>query len=429
MTENKRSGLTSFLKNLFLKNVAVKIVALVFALLLWGYVLTDQKPVRVKTIPNVTTSFDGEAELLAQSLCVRGNRVEILKNVTVAVSAQITNYASLTANSLNATISLKNISEPREYTLPVSVSIPSSLGTVRSISPATVTLEIDTMRSKTIPVRTRITGQVPEGYWADVDAMSATANLSISGAQTDIARVIRAECVVSLDSYTSTIFRTYDVILYDSDDAVVSNDIIVGTIPSSTVRIPIYPSRLIPIDVAGSLIGTDNLAANHELVAAVATPDEIRIVGDVAAVEEVESIELEPINLGGRKESASIEAEIIVPEGIRVLNADEPVTVSLDIRESTMEQSFDQMPVEVRYLAEGFAASLDISAVNLMVDGRYSLVSTLKRSDIQVFVDVTGLMEGTYELPITLVVDNEEKTVELNTTLSANTVKVTIVAV
>ena len=54
--------------------MAIKVIALVFAVLLWGYVLTDQKPVRTKIIPEVTTSFEGEAELIAQGFCVRGDR-------------------------------------------------------------------------------------------------------------------------------------------------------------------------------------------------------------------------------------------------------------------------------------------------------------------------------------------------------------------
>ena len=58
------------------KNLVIKVVALLFAILLWGYVLTDLKPYRTKTVTNVATSFEGEAELLAQGRCVRGDRAE-----------------------------------------------------------------------------------------------------------------------------------------------------------------------------------------------------------------------------------------------------------------------------------------------------------------------------------------------------------------
>jgi YbbR domain-containing protein len=45
-----RKAVLAGLKNFFTKNIALKIIALVFALLLWGYVLTDQKPVRTKIV-------------------------------------------------------------------------------------------------------------------------------------------------------------------------------------------------------------------------------------------------------------------------------------------------------------------------------------------------------------------------------------------
>ena len=61
----KKAAALGLLRSFFTRNLAVKIIALVFAMLLWGYVLTDQKPTRAKVVPNVTTSFDGEAELLA----------------------------------------------------------------------------------------------------------------------------------------------------------------------------------------------------------------------------------------------------------------------------------------------------------------------------------------------------------------------------
>lgn len=421
----KKAAALGLLRSFFTRNLAVKIIALVFAMLLWGYVLTDQKPTRAKVVPNVTTSFDGEAELLAQSLCVRGNRNEILKNVTVTVRAQITNYAYLAANTINASVSLRNISEPRTYSLPVTANVSSSLGVVQSVSPATVEVEIDQLVTQTVPVTTSFTGEVPDGYWADMDALTATTRLDISGAKTDVSRVVRAECVVPLDGQTSTIYRTYDVVLYDADHEVVSLDIVVGTLPTSTVRLPIYPVKTVPIDVAGSLVGTDNLAANHVLYSASATPSEVRVIGAQTDLGQIESIALEPISVSGMTAPASVESKMVVPEGVRLLDTD-PVTVYLDVRESTMTQSFAQLPIEISGLGRGLSALLGTVTVDLEVEGRYSLVSILKRSDITAFVDVTGLSAGTYTLPVSLIVLDSEATVELTTKLSAETVVVTI---
>ena len=267
-----KAKLAAGLKGFFTKNLALKIIAFVFAMLLWGYVLTDQKPMREKEITNVTTSFDGEAELIAQGFCVRGDRSEILQDVTVKVRTQITNYAYVTSSSIIASINLRNISEAREYDLPIQASVTSSLGVVQTITPATVRVEIDKLVTKTIPITTTFTGTLPDGYWADMEALSTTTRLDITGPQTDISTITHGECVVDLSDRISTIYSTYDVKFYDKNNNVVSSDIMIGTLPTSTVRLPIYPVKNVPVDVDNSLVGADNLAANHEIIKAVATP-------------------------------------------------------------------------------------------------------------------------------------------------------------
>jgi YbbR domain-containing protein len=413
------------LKKFFTKNVALKIIALVFAVLLWGYVLTDQKPLRTKIIPDVTTSFDGEAELIAQGFCVRGSREEILQDVSVTMRAQITNYAYISANSINATISLRNISEARVYDLPISATVSSALGVVQSVSPSTVQVEIDTLVTKTIPITTSFSGELPQGYWADFDALTATTRLDITGPKTDISTITHGECVVDLSDRTGTVYSTFDVTFYDKDNEIVSSDIIVGTLPSSTVRLPIYPMKNVPIDVSGSMVGADNLAANHELVSAVATPSSVRLVGDQATLDEVDSILLTPIAVNGMSATATVESELIVPEGLRLLD-DEMVSVLIEIREMVISQTFEQLEIQVYGKPSRSDVTLDITTADLTVEGRYSLVSILMRSDITVQVDVTGLSPGVYKLPLSVWVKNEEATVELLTTLSVTEVTVTI---
>lgn len=418
-------------KGFFTTNLAVKIVALLFAVLLWGYVLTDQNPYRTKTIPNVNTSFEGEAELLAQGLCVRGDRSEILGNVTVQVRAQIVNYSALGSGQVNATISLRNISEARVYELPVTASVLSGYGVVETVTPSVATVEIDSLVIKSIPVSTKYVGTLPEGYWADMNASSVTTRVEVQGPKKDMDRVKRAECVVDWTGCTSMIYSTFDIILYDEDDNVISSDIVVGTLPSSTVRIPIYPMKEVPIDAMGSLIGADNLAANHELFSATATPSTVHLIGEQSILDDIDSVLVDPINISGKKDIEIFEAKLLLPEGVRLLEDISTVSVSVDIRESLAEQVFEQVPVEVIGLGEGLTVQLGIESVDLRVSGRTSLVSVLKRSDVKVQVDVTNLTAGEYDLNPFELVRDEECTVELTTELTSagtpvDTIHVTI---
>lgn len=413
------------LKSFFTKNLALKVIALVFAMLLWGYVLTDQKPMREKEVPNVATSFDGEAELIAQGYCVRGDRAAILQDVTVKVRTQITNYVSVTPRSIVASISLRNISEAREYDLPIQASVTSGLGIVQSVSPATVRVEIDTLVTKTIPITTSFTGQLPEGYWADMDVLSATSRLDITGPMTDISTITHGECEVDLSNRTSTIYSTFDVTFFDKNDEIVSSSIIIGTLPTSTVRLPIYPKKHVPVDVDSSLIGADNLAANHEIINAVATPATVRLVGEQAALDQIDSIAIEPIAVSGLDTTMTVSGTLIVPEGVRLLDS-QTISILLEVREMIITQTFEQLEIQIHGKQPKANVTLSLTAADLSVEGRYSLVSMLLRSDVQLFVDVTGLTPGVYKLPISILVRDEEATIELTTLLSVTEVTVTI---
>ena len=130
-----------------------------------------------------------------------------------------------------------------------------------------------------------------------------------------------------------------------------------------------------------------------------------------------------------------VKSEIIIPAGTRLLDEagkledDNTASVTVDIRESTSERVFEQMAIEVEGLGDGLSATLDVYAVDLHVEGRVSLVSILKRSDIRVLVDVTNLSAGEYDLDLFALIRDEESTVELQTSLFSDDAPVTTVHV
>lgn len=413
------------LKNIFTKNIGVKIVALLFAVMLWGYVLADLNPYRVKTLQDISVSFDGEAELMAKGLCVRGDREEMLQSVSASVRTQIKNYSSLSSNAVTASINLRNISEAAVYDLPITASISSALGIIQQVMPSTAKVEIDSLVSKTVPVSCEFTGEVKDGYWADMNSLSSTARLDISGPRTDVARISRAECLIDLTDRTSTIFGTFDLVLYDAENQVIDSSIVVGTVPSSTVRLPIYPIKEVPIDVESSLLGADKLAANYELTSYATAPSYVRIVGSESALKEVESLSLEPFSISGAKESITYEAELLVPDNVQLL--DNPIVqVTLDITEKVDSLSFDQLPIQITGLGKEYSAKAEPETTGLTLTGRVSLLSVLKRSDIKIDVDVTDLGPGRYELPVTVYVRNDDITMELTTAPTVQSVTVVI---
>ncbi len=413
------------LKDALTRNVPLKVASILIAILLWGYVLYDLNPYREKTISGVSTSFEGEADLLAQGLCIRGDRTDLLKNVDVNVQTRLRNYANLSASSVSASINLRRISLAQEYEIPITATIPASLGYIDSVSPAFVTVEIDNLITKTIPVTCQFVNEIPEGYWADMNSLVYTTSINIEGAKTDLAKVSSAVVTVDLAGKTAPIFSSYMADLLDSDGNVLDSDIVRGSVPSATVRMSVKPVKSVPVDIESALVGADKLAANYELASVSVSPSTVRIVGDETALREVASLTIDPVSVSNASEPMSFESKLLVPEGVSLLDTD-TVSVTLDIHEHMETLSFVQKTIEVTGLVGKYSAEVLPKMVDVDLYGPVSVLSVIKRVDLVVNVDVSGLKPGTYELPLTISVKNEKTTQEISIKPSVSTVQVTI---
>ena len=185
----------NWLKGFFTKNLALKIVSLLFAMLIWGYVMVEVNPKRVKTITDVPISFSGESSLHDRGLAVRGDRDDILRNVTVRVKVQLTDYTGLDASDISASVSLRPVNKADTYKLKIDAT--SSLGTVENVSPSEITIEVDELATMLVPIDVEYSGELPEGYWKSEPTL-ASQSIKVSGPRDDVSTISKAICTINL---------------------------------------------------------------------------------------------------------------------------------------------------------------------------------------------------------------------------------------
>lgn len=413
------------LKTFFTKNIAIKVLSLVFAMLLWGYVLMTQNPERVKTIPNVRVSIEGEADLTTRRLTIRGDRAALLDDVSVRVRTQLTSYADLSADDITASISLSNISTAGTH--PVTINAHSSNGQVVSVTPSQIEVEIDTLVSRAVPVEVRKEGKLPDGYWAG-DVQLSSSVIMLEGAATDLARITKAVGVIDLTDRTESVNHSMMLTLYDEAGNEVSSSVLFGGMPTVVARLEILPSKLVPIDVDAAIVGRDALPENFEIVSDGTSLEGnlVRIVGDADALAKVASLSLETLDVTGLTESVQQELAVIVPEGVRIIG-DSMVNLQVTIREKTDTIALTELPIEIVGLARKQKASLSEEFAGITLSGRVSLLAGITRGDIVVYADVTGLAAGTHEVKLAVQIDGEDLPSELQCAFTtADTVHVTI---
>lgn len=412
----------NWLKGFFTKNLALKIVSLLFAMLIWGYVMVEVNPKRVKTITDVPISFSGESSLHDRGLAVRGDRDDILRNVTVRVKVQLTDYTGLDASDISASISLRPVNKADTYKLKIDAT--SSLGTVENVSPSEISIEVDELATMLVPIDVEYSGELPDGYWKSEPTL-ASQSIKVSGPRDDVSTISKAICTIDLENRTTSYNEAILLKYVDKNGDEIDTALFLDTLPSVVVKMDVMRIVELPINAADAVLGADALPANYEVYDVVATPPTVRVVGSENALSGLTGIKIENIDVSGSTSSVQQNVVITAPDGTTLLD-DPNITVYVGIREKQDSAQFKGVPIETKGLGKKLTAELSATECEVNITGRTSLMKLLQRKDVSVYVDLTGLTAGTYKITPMVSLASKEMQTDLQWTVSLPEVTVTI---
>ena len=377
------------LKGFFTRNLGLKIVAVIFAILLWAYVLVALDPVRSKSIDDVPITLEGYTDLLSRNLILVNSDLGL---ADVEVNATITNHSDLDSSRVNCRASLGTISSAGTYRLPLSVTVQSNLGTVASVVPRTVTVEVDNLVVKTVPVKLEYTGTLPEGY--EITGENVTGSITIEGAARYIDPTVRAVAFVDLTDRTANVEESVDVKFFDKND----NELTVITRsqnkPSVTVRLSLSAFKRVDIQPLVSLADDTYYSLSSEV-----SPASVVLYGSSETLAAIEVLFTESLVLPSTEDIISQDLSLILPDGVS-LKRGQRSTVSFtgSVTERTGERTFE-VPLAYTRLKTGMIiADGAPTYVTVTVSGPLRQIEQVTADLFTAQVDLSGYGPGEWEL-------------------------------
>ena len=383
-----KAVLASF-KGFFTRNLGLKIVALVFAILLWAYVLVALNPVRSKSIDDVPITLEGYTDLLSRNLILVNSDLGL---ADVEVNATITNHSDLDASRITCRASLGTISAAGTYRLPLSVTVQSNLGTVASVDPRTVTVEVDNLIVKTVPVKLELTGTLPEGY--EVMAESMVSTITLEGAARYIEPTVRAVATVDMTGRTENVEESVNVVFYDKDD----NEVAVVTrsqnTPNVTVRVTVSAYKLVNIHPEVTLEDDIYYTSINQV-----SPASVIIYGNSETLAAIDAVSTQSLVLPAERGVVTRDLALVLPEGVSLKRGQSSsVTLNAVVTEKTGETT-----LEAPLIYAGLGNDLVIADgaptfVTLTVSGPLKQMEQVTPESLTVKVDLAGYGPGEWEL-------------------------------
>jgi YbbR domain-containing protein len=397
-------------------NWVLKLVSLLFAIILWNYVIALVNPSRIMTYRDVTIGQPiGLTQLENKGLTIKSNIAALLEDARVDVALNRGDEARLwQSGGMHIWVSVDLSGITQEGPNSVKVNYSSSAGTIKAFSPDTISVTVEKIKKRAVPIVFSPTGALPDGYWMGDAAILTPQSqvVQISGAVSDVNKVVKAIVQVPLDGRTEDFKEACDFVLVDGDGATVPSSGLHPDPQNCIVEFSVLPTKEVRINTTNSVYG--NPAKGYELSGLpIPSSSTMKIAAPADILSKIDSVQLGRVDIGSASGDVTALAAVQLPEGVHAVNGN-TVSVVVKIVPKMVTRTIRDVPIEFKGLAAG-----------LQPDGSYTgtltytcpelSVPDLKADFFHLVVDATDLGAGQHTLAVTASCDDADAGVTLLT--------------
>lgn len=375
--------------NWFFRNLRTLLLAFVLALGVWVSAVTSADPDEVRVYPQPVP-----LEIIGQDpgLVIVGN---VPSQVNITLRAPRSSWDKLTASKdqVRAVLDLSGLGTG-EHTLEIQPQVIVRPVRIISISPQKLTLFLEPLATKTLPIQLAVRGEPAIGYQAGAAKLDPR-QIILSGPQPQIERVARAQVELSIAGVRQDIQSTLPVRIVDANGKAIEG----LTVNPETVlvNLPItqqggYRDIAVKVAVRGQVAGGYRLT-NISVYPPVLTvfSENPLIVNDLPGF-----VETEPLNLNGESQNVDTRLKLTLPTGVSVVG-EQTVQVQVGIAAIEGSLSLSGIHIDVIGLTPGMEAHISPPTVDVILTGPLPVLDKLTPGDVKFVVDLTGLDKGTHQ--------------------------------
>jgi YbbR domain-containing protein len=308
---------------------------------------------------------------------------------------------------------------PGEHTVEVKTQISVSPIRIVRVDPQEITLELETLAQREIPIQLTVTGDLPLGYKKGNPSILPE-TVTISGSESLVNQVAQARAFLDISGLGESIQKDVPIQVVDENGDSISDLTITPKVAQVTQPISLLGGFK---NVAVKVATTGQVANGYRLTNISVSPPTVTLFSDnPQLMNEIPGfVETRPVNLDNLSDDVEISVNLNLPEGVTSVR--DPV-VLVQVSVAAIEGSLTiSVPLEVVGLSSDLEAMISPTSIDVIVAGPLNVLDVLTASNFLVTLDLSGLPAGVYQRAPEIEVDIEQ--VRVQTTLP-ETVEVTI---
>jgi YbbR domain-containing protein len=364
--------------NFFTTNITAKLLALLFALGIWMYVAAGESRV---------DKFPGRIPIEPKNVPVGMAIADDLGSVEVKIKASYSSWQHLSIDKFTASVDLAGLGTGT-YRTDVDVKVSDPAVSVVEKNPSKVTVSLEPLTTKKVPITVRIEGKTGSGFAAG-EATTDPSELEVKGAKSLVDNILSASVMVKLNGETTDLDSKVRPTAFDANGKEIRG--IIFTPDSVLVKVPI--SRATNTKTVGIKVSvTGDPKENYWISKIIVTPSVAVVTSEPEQLKDLEYLETVKIDISGIFKTLNKDVDLILPEGIALLSNQRQVKVSVYVAPNLTAK---EIPATLVYKGKMGSTS---STVKVKVTGPISSLNNLYSRDVVINIDLSGRSSGSYTI-------------------------------
>lgn len=385
--------------------LAYLILSFVLAIFLWFYVMGVQDPTISETFSGVNVNLVGE------DILYDNNGFTLLdiedQTVTVRLSGKRSDIIKVKSKDIYVEADLSRINTAGQNSVQCSVTPPDSSLTVENQSSVRILVNVDQLVTKKVPVKLDYKTDLGENEIVGTTTISPE-YVNVTGSESELSAVAYAFVTTGDEPLTDSYYGELPYSFIDASGSVLSTQFATTVTDRIKVSVPILLKKTVPLAVhiaSGGGLTEDNVVVDI-------SPNQITIAGEKSAVDTINSLVIQDIDLSAITKSVTSNEDIVLDEGIINISNITTATVKITLKnasEKTMIMPASQ--ISIINAPENFAVSMQETDIQLRIWGGNAAISVVKNENVVMVVDLNGMTDsGEYSIDLQISFKNLDTT-------------------
>jgi YbbR domain-containing protein len=383
----------------FMGYIGTLLLSVVMGLIVWLIAINQENPLQTQPYPD-------PLPVVVRNLAPGLTPTELLddQQVEVVLQAPQSAWEGLAANEITAYVDLANLGRGT-HLVPVHVAIDEREVVLKGQEPTVLTVELDTVITKTVPVLVEIMDNTAYGYDPQPPIVEPT-EIAVTGPAQQVELVTQARTRVFMRNARSQVERFQNVELLNDHQQPVELVTASPSVVEVIVPVQAWPGSkqvAVRVDLQGQP------ANGFRLGPLTVSPNTVSLRGSSNLLNDIAFVATEPISVTGGMADLYAQLRLLLPEGVTAYDTETPekIVEMVDVVVGVLPVE-DSRRMTLRLLPRGLAselrAEIALDTVEVILSGPKNILDALNSDDMYAFVDLDNQQPGSYVLRPTVVI-------------------------